>query len=460
MAEGGDEFGMDNPGLDHDLDHDDDDDEQEVDTTRPFQPGTASTPYHEGEQIPMQTFRHEQSGLPSFDEEIPLLGAFTHQDDKPAFLEKAKNFIKARFPRVDFAKLGPIGFGKKIGNEDTIVSFGPNGGETEIFFKDNSALLKKYTDSKKAALGPRAKDIIAEGEDSIREQRQRVIEAAQQLKDAEKTAAEKEKTAQEVRNLRNRLEQTDARLDAIQDEHGSNVESEAELRRLQQLKKNLQTDLENEKKEVSALEKQAKNVGKARAKVEKLQADLAAKESDRNTLEERLNDTRALDALKEQEAEMQRQNEEDQAIIQDEAASRSDKGAAEGRVAERNEELARLQTQIAEREIARPLSERIKEIFKKYGVTVTAVLLAAGVTIGAVIGTITNALKATGKALGKGLKEMGAKTASLLPGLIGSIASFLFKTAGQAIGFLAEHTWLLILAAVAFMFEKVVKKRR
>jgi len=95
-------------------------------------------------------------------------------------------------------------------------------------------------------------------------------------------------------------------------------------------------------------------------------------------MEERLNQTKPLDELKEQESELQRQNAEDQAIIQDENASPSDKEAAEGRVAERNEELTRLQTQIAERERTRPLFERIKEIFKKYGVTVTAILLAAG----------------------------------------------------------------------------------
>jgi len=113
-----------------------------------------------------------------------------------------------------------------------------------------------------------------------------------------------------------------------------------------------------------------------------------------------------------------------------------------------------------ERERGRPLLERVKEIFKKYGVTLTAVLLAAGVTIGAVVGSITNALKATGKALGKGLKDIGSKLASLLPGLIGSIVRFLFKAAGQVVGFLAEHTWLLILAAVAFLFEKYFKKQR
>jgi len=211
---------------------------------------------------------------------------------------------------------------------------------------------------------------------------------------------------------------------------------------------------------LTSLTKQARNREKEQAKVDRLRASLAAKESETNTMEERLNQTKPLDDLKEQEGELQRQNEEDQAILQDENASPSDKEAAEGRVAERNEELACLQTQIAERERSRPLGEKIREIFKENGVTLTAILLAAGVTIGTVVGSITNALKATGKALGKGLKDIGAKLGSLLPGLIGSIVNFLFKAAGQAIGFLAEHTWLLILAAVAFLLEKYLKKRR
>ena len=106
------------------------------------------------------------------------------------------------------------------------------------------------------------------------------------------------------------------------------------------------------------------------------------------------------------------------------------------------------------------LREKVKAIFKKYGVTVTAIFLAAGITIGGVVGAITNALKSMGSQLANGLKTVGAKAASALPGLIGAIASFLFKTAGQAIGYLAEHTWLLILAAVVFIFEKYIKKRR
>ena len=55
MAEGGGEFGYDDPDLDHDIDNDgwddDWDDDQEVgNRTRPFQPTASSTPYHGWEQ--------------------------------------------------------------------------------------------------------------------------------------------------------------------------------------------------------------------------------------------------------------------------------------------------------------------------------------------------------------------------------------------------------------------------
>jgi len=65
-----------------------------------------------------------------------------------------------------------------------------------------------------------------------------------------------------------------------------------------------------------------------------------------------------------------------------------------------------------------------------------------------------------GKQMANGLKTLGQKAASALPGLIGSIVGFLFKTAGQVVGFLAEHTWLLILAVVVFLVKKVMKKQR
>ena len=183
-------------------------------------------------------------------------------------------------------------------------------------------------------------------------------------------------------------------------------------------------------------------------------------ERERNEIEERPNSTKRLDKLDEDESRLGRLNEEDQAIIDDVYASEFDKEAAKEWMAARKEELSRLRARIAEREAAMPFRERIREIFKKHGVIVTAVFLAAGVTIGAVVGTMTNTLKKLGKKLGDGLKTLGAKAASALPSLIGVIVSFLFKAAGSVIGFLAEDTWLLILAVVVFLFEKLLKRRR
>ncbi|KAL9985558.1 hypothetical protein ACROYT_G007979 [Oculina patagonica] len=402
MATGGGDFGFEDPDLDQDLDHNrdnDDEEEQEVDTTRPFQPGEASTPYHGGEQHEMQTMQHEQSGLPDTSyEETPFLERTPSISDlqKESFLrqklKKAVDTIKGKFPKANFEKIRiRRGTGK---NEGKIVAIGTKKGEYKILKDNESGFMKNFLDSFKDELGPSAEDLIAQDNESIRDERQRLREAESQIQQAETIDMQREKATQEVEDLRIGIERTDAKMDQL----GSNVENESELRRLKQLKKNLEKDFENKKKEVAALEKQAKQIAKEQTRVGQLRAGLADIESRRNTLQERLNDTRALDDLKEKEAELKQQNEEDQAVIEDENASPTDKQAAEERVAERTEELGRLQTQIAERERALPLRERIKEIFKKYGVTVTAILLAAGVTIGSVIGAITNALKATGKA--------------------------------------------------------------
>ena len=87
---------------------------------------------------------------------------------------------------------------------------------------------------------------------------------------------------------------------------------------------------------MGALEKEAKNKDKAQAKVDRERAKLAQIEKDRNEAEKRLNGTKALDDLTEQESALKGQNEEDQAIIQDDNTSPSEREAAEARVAERN----------------------------------------------------------------------------------------------------------------------------
>ena len=461
MATGGD-FGYDDPYLDKNIDNDGyDDDEQEVDRTQRFNPGQASTPYHGGEQMNMETMQHEQSGLPSYEEEETSFTDRSPLLSVQKISEQLWNALIGEFPDAKSTELNST-YGLTGRLEVKMAGF--NKKSYPLFTTDmvtkQQKLNPKLPKEILKALGKRAEQKIAEVNITLQEQQQRLVEAEKQKQEAEKIAAAREEELQKIENLKQQTERTQARIDTLQEEHGSNLESESELRRLKQLKKNQQTELEIKKKEVDALEKQVKRDKQVQEKVQKERAKLDEIVKKRNLLQERLNSTKPLDDLNERKAELRQQNAEDQAIIDAEDASPSERQAAEARVEERNEELARLQTQITEREEAMPLRERVKEIFKKHGVTVTAILIAAGVTIGTVINALTKGLKATGKAVAGGLKQIATKLGSLLPGLIGQVASFLFNTAAKAVGFLAEHTWLLILAVVAFVFEKYIKKRR
>ena len=308
-----------------------------------------------------------------------------------------------------------------------------------------------------SALGTDAESLIAKDNSEIRENRQRLREAEKQLKQAEKNASELQKNAQEIRDLNSKIERTQAKIDAIEQEHGSNIENETELQRLKQMKKNLQKDFENAKKENVDLRKQVKAKENEQAKVDKIKSDLAKKQK-RNTLEERLNTTKTIDELNEREAELKKQIETDKVILEDENTSSQLRAEIEARIAENEEELARLGTQIEEIEREIPLREKIKNIFKRYGFTVFAVFLAVGSTIGEIVNALSKGLKSVAKGVGNALKDLGKKLGQLLPGLIGSIVSFIFKTAGQVVGFLGKNAWLLILAVAVFMVEKIQKK--
>ena len=121
-------------------------------------------------------------------------------------------------------------------------------------------------------------------------------------------------------------------------------------------------------------------------------------------------------------------------------------------------EISRLEAENERIEERMSLRDRVKLIFKKYGFTVFAVVSAVGLVIGVIVSNLQKGLTSLGKGVGGALKNIGKKIGEILPGMIGAIASFVFKTAGEAVGFLAKNAWLLILAAVMFMIEKFKKK--
>ena len=184
MAEGGydprDETTDKDPLIPGTGDDDDDDDDldlnipivldpEEPDRTQPFEPGAASTPAG-GESIPMTERtslpqergpRTEETSFTTPPDSIPTVSEvdFIDLEEKERILVKTKRFIKDKFPKVDFAKLGPIGFGKRAENRFSFVKFGPKGGEVRILNKDNSDLLKSFVDSNKKALGESAEEL-------------------------------------------------------------------------------------------------------------------------------------------------------------------------------------------------------------------------------------------------------------------------------------------------------------
>ena len=72
------------------------------------------------------------------------------------------------------------------------------------------------------------------------------------------------------------------------------------------------------------------------------------------------------------------------------------------------------------------LKQRIKEIFKKHGFTIIAVSAAVATVIGVIVSSLKSGLTKVAKGVGNGLKNLGEKLGQILPGMIGTIASFIF----------------------------------
>ena len=261
MATGGGEFGYDDKGLDSKIDNDGDDDlidfhsdGQEVDTTRPFQPGAASTPYHRGEEIRMQTMRREHSGLPSYDERVPLLGPEADkelsrrlgqlrensmtglidtlkipnarenplsEEEKQEQIRRVKRLIKARYPNANVDML-VIDYSRK--NPMDLVVKGPRGGETKIVLADGSDLQKSFISTSfiRKELGPPSENVIQKTAENIKKRQQELKD----LRDSDNFLRGKK---EDVENLKERLNKERVKVDQL----SLGTDNEAEIERRQ-----------------------------------------------------------------------------------------------------------------------------------------------------------------------------------------------------------------------------------
>ena len=126
---------------------------------------------------------------------------------------------------------------------------------------------------------------------------------------------------------------------------------------------------------------------------------------------------------------------------------------------EQQDQIDALERENEEIEGRMSLRDKSKAIFKKHGFTITAVVIAVTVVISVLAANLKNGLTTLGSKFGGALKDVGRKLGQILPGLVGAIASFIFKAAGEAIGFLAKNAWLLIVAVVVYFVEKLKNRR-
>ena len=267
---------------DHGIDHDDDD-EEEVNTTQPFQPGASSTPYHEGEAHEMANMAPEGDGIPL----LPKYNELVFTEDKETLVNRFKEFIKRKAPKVDFRRI-VIGLGKKQTNQGKAVAFGPKGGETVIFKQDGNftaSFLKQYS----GALGPSAEEVIAEDQMTLRDTKQRVTEA-QQLEARLNAQAEKqEQEAQERQRLETQFEQINQRITNMENEGGTEMERQIEIDRLKRESAKLKRDIKEAKTAEKEYAQTVTERDKAAKEVTQLQRQYETQRQKRDTIEAELN---------------------------------------------------------------------------------------------------------------------------------------------------------------------------
>ena len=129
------------------------------------------------------------------------------------------------------------------------------------------------------------------------------------------------------------------------------------------------------------------------------------------------------------------------------------------------------------------LGERIRTLFKEQGITIVSILTAVGMAIGVLIETllggpsasvpksggtsggdtkggarewIKNKLKALSQLLGK----LADKALASLPGIIGSIISWILNRAKEVIGWLSQNLWALITGVGVLIYTYFMTNRR
>ena len=214
-------------------------------------------------------------------------------------------------------------------------------------------------------------------------------------------------------------------------------------------------------RELEGLDKELRMIsGSLRSAIAKSIAKQVDIDRENRKLEEMANDETYSDEQREEvRARLQR--------FQDEQKAISDQiRILKGRYSNQIYQIRELIMKFLDKETG-TLGERIRTLFKEQGITIVSILTAIGMTIGVLIEAllggpsastptpqstttsdkkggasewIKNKLKALSSLLGK----LAAKAGATLPGIIGSIISWILNRAKEVVGWLSNNLWALI----------------
>ena len=231
-------------------------------------------------------------------------------------------------------------------------------------------------------------------------------------------------------------------------------------------------------RELEGLDKELRTIsGSLRFAIAKSIAKQADIDRENRKLEEMANDETYSDEQREEvRARLQRFQDEQKAISDQ---IRILKGRYSNQIYQIRESIMKFLDKETE-----TLGERIRTLFKEQGVTIVSILTAVGMALGFLIETllggptavstptpqstttsdkkggarewIKNKLKALSSLLGK----LAAKAGAALPGIIGSIISWILNRAKEVVGWLSNNLWALITGVGVLIYTYFMTNRR
>ena len=230
-------------------------------------------------------------------------------------------------------------------------------------------------------------------------------------------------------------------------------------------------------KELEGLDKELRTIsGSLRSAIAKSIAKQVDINKENRKLEEMANDETYSDEQREEVRARLQRFQDEQKAINDQIR------ILKGRYSNQIYQIRKSIMKFLDRETG-TLGERIRTLFKEQGITIVSILTALGMTLGVLIeallggpsastptsgGTsggdkkggarewIENKLKALSQLLGK----LADKALASLPGIIGSIISWILNRAKEVIGWLSQNLWALITGIGVLIYTYFMTKTR